>query len=181
MPDSVNLTVHSQNTVADYSASQKVLCREVRSKTWLWLLLMVGLAFFVMFLIQAALLIFWKVSEEISVWIAIPVGLYVYLRAAFYFNRSRLKNHLHPGGPFLTPTDFTVAPDGLFFRSDRGEGRLAWHAFLRIEETATHLYFFVDKAMAQVIPKRCFPSEAAASEFVASAKRYFAAAHPNGH
>ena len=178
MVDLVHPAVHAANTIADYSAAQKFLRRGlVRRNIWFGLLLPIALALLTLFLAQNALLRLFTLNPEISVWIAGPLALYVYFRTAQFTSQFRYKSMLHPGGPFLTPTDLTVAPEGLFLRSDRGEGRVDWHAILKIEETATHIYFFFDHVMAQVIAKRSFASPAAAGEFLSTAQRYFDAAH----
>jgi hypothetical protein len=71
-----------------------------------------------------------------------------------------------------------VAPDGLHWSSHCGEGRVAWHAILRIVETKAHIFLYVDRAIAHVVPKRSFLSEAAAVEFIATARSYMDAARP---
>jgi hypothetical protein len=117
------------------------------------------------------------VPEGLDYICALPVAFYLYILSWRFVGRFRFKTLLDPRGSFLSPTDLVAAPDGLHWSSHRGEGRTAWHAVLRIVETKTHIYLFVDKAVAHVVPRRSFVTEAAAAGFVATARSYMDTAH----
>jgi hypothetical protein len=48
---------------------------------------------------------------------------------------------------------------------------------LRVEETKQHIFLFIDRVSVYAIPKRNFPTDAAAVDFLSTVKRYIDAAH----
>jgi hypothetical protein len=166
-------TVHVQSTVADYAAAQRVLRRrKLAASGWLWSLPAIGLAVVVLALVERSLGSFPALPEWAHPFISVPLAAAFYFRASHYLSRTRFKALLDPMGPFLAPTDYRLAADGFHWRNHRGEGRIAWHAVLEVEQTATHVFLFVDRAMAHVLPKRCFASAAAAQDFVTLARHF---------
>jgi hypothetical protein len=91
-------------------------------------------------------------------------------------NRFRFKSTLDPKGPFLSPTDIRLTAEAIQWSSHRGEGRTFWHAVSKIEETALHIYLFIDRNAAHVIPKRAFATSQEATAFVELAKSYLSVA-----
>jgi hypothetical protein len=171
--DPAGATVHVESSVADYAAAQRVLRRrKLAASQWLWSLPAVILAILVMVLVERSLGSFPGLPEWAHPFISVPLAAAFYFRASHYLNRYRFKALLDPKGPFLAPTDYRLAPDGLHWQNHRGEGRIAWHAVLQVEETATHIFLFVDRAMAHVLPKRCFGSDAKAADFFVLARHF---------
>ncbi len=166
-------SVHVSNTAEDYSAALRVLQSGQLSawRAWLWLL--PGLAIMLMLLFGAPAVLekVFQLSQPIGLLLTAPFAFWVYLLSSRFVSRFRMKSLLDPRGPFLSPTDIELAPDGIRWKSHRGEGRTAWHAVNRIVETRSHIYLFIDRAAAHVVPKRCFSSEAAALEFAQEARR----------
>jgi hypothetical protein len=125
----------------------------------------------VVFTLPAAEEILFKLPDGVGFLVAIAAGIFAYLMSWRLFITFGIKSTPDPNGSFLSPTDIELAPDGIRWRSKRGEGRTAWNAVNRIVETKSHIYLFIDRAAAHVVPKRCFSSEAAALEFADDARR----------
>jgi hypothetical protein len=162
-----------ESSVADYAAAQRVLRRrKLAASGWLWAAPAVLLAILVMALVNRSLDSFPELPEWTHPFVIVPLAAAFYFRASHYLNRYRFKALLDPKGPFLAPTDYRLSADGLHWQNHRGEGRIAWHAVLEVDQTASHIYLFVDRAMAHVLPKRCFASEAAAQDFLMLARHF---------
>jgi hypothetical protein len=152
--------VHVETTSADYAAAQRVLGRDAHApwRTLFWITAAL-----------AVLIVAWlgmtAIVEEV-------VPRPAYLGALVTLNN---KSILDPNGSFLTPTDIELAPDGVHWSSKRGEGRTNWSAVHKIEETKQHIYIFVDRAAAHVLPRRNFATPEAATAFVKLALQYFSA------
>jgi|SRR5579864_4551641 len=166
-------TVHVAATADDYAAAQRVFARERLSSwyTWLWLLPSSAIMAIIMFTLPAALDILFKPPGGVSFLVATAAGYFAFLMSWRFFFTFGFKSPLDPNGSFLSPTDIELAPDGIKWKSPRGEGRTAWNAVNRVVETKSHIYLFIDRAAAHVIPKRSFSSEAAAREFAEDARR----------
>jgi hypothetical protein len=68
-------------------------------------------------------------------------------------------------GLFLRPHDISVSSQGVWFKSDVYDLRYDWRAFVRVEETPTHFFIYIDKLMAHIVPKREFRSTEDADRF----------------
>lgn len=70
----------------------------------------------------------------------------------------------------------TLTPEALRERTAVNDATAAWRGICRIDATASHLFIYLQPEMAHVIPRRAFPTPAAAEEFLATAQAYHAAA-----
>ncbi|HLJ53164.1 MAG TPA: YcxB family protein [Rhizomicrobium sp.] len=167
------LTVHVAATADDYAAAQSIFARQRRNNwsTWLWLLPSSAIMAIIMFTLPAALDILFKPPGGVSFLVATAAGYFAFLMSWRLFITFGYKTPLDPKGSFLSPTDIELAPDGIRWKSELREGRTAWNAVNRVVETKSHIYLFIDRAAAHVIPKRSFSSEAAAREFAEDARR----------
>jgi len=167
------LTVHVAATSADYTAAQRIFGRERFAdwRVWLWLLPSIGIMAIVIFSLPAVVRVLFAPPGGVEFLIAVAVGIFAYLISWRLFIAFGYRTPLDRNGTFLSPTDIELAPDGIRWKSERGEGRTAWNAVNRIVETKSHIYLFIDRAAAHVVPKRCFSSEAAALEFAEDARR----------
>ena len=116
------------------------------------------------------------VPEGLSFIFVLPPAWLAYWCVWRWTNRFRTKSLLDPKGSFLSPTQIRLAADGVHWASDRGEGRTNWNAVQKIEETARHVYVFIDRAAAHVVPKRDFANPGEAAAFVGLARSYHSAA-----
>jgi hypothetical protein len=166
-------TVHVAATADDYAVAQRVFARDRFAgwRTWLWLLPGIGIMAIILFSLPAAVEILFRPPGGVSFLVAIAVGSFAYLVSWRLFITFGYKSPPDPNGSFLSPTDIGLAPDGIRWKSHRGEGRTAWNAVNRIVETKSYIYLFIDRAAAHVVPKRCFSSEGAAVEFAEAARR----------
>jgi len=166
-------TVHVAATADDYAAAQRVFTRErlANWRTWLWLVPSIGIMAIVTFTFPAVVVALFRPPEGVDFLIALALGYFAFLMSWRLFVTFGFKSPLDPNGSFLSPTDIELAPDGIKWKSPRGEGRTAWNAVNRIVETKSHIYLFIERAVAHVVPKRCFFSEAAAREFAEDARR----------
>jgi hypothetical protein len=166
--------VHVETTSADYAAAQRVLGRDAHApwRTLFWITAAL-----------AVLIVAWlgmtAIVEEVvprpaylGALVTLPSAWIIYFQFVRYANN---KSILDPNGSFLTPTDIELAPDGVHWSSKRGEGRTNWSAVHKIEETKQHIYIFVDRAAAHVLPRRNFATPEAATAFVKLALQYFSA------
>ena len=71
----------------------------------------------------------------------------------------------------------TLDEAGFSMTSPHSQGRMAWTAVSRLEETADYLYFHILAGSGLVVPKRAFPDPAAGAAFFARARDLHAASH----
>jgi hypothetical protein len=70
-----------------------------------------------------------------------------------------------PDGAYLRPYEIKISEDELLVRDDLNESRYSWRSFRRVEETPEHIYLFIDKAMAVIVPERCFANAEERAQF----------------
>jgi hypothetical protein len=66
----------------------------------------------------------------------------------------------------------TISPAGVTRSWPTGETRVDWSAVRQILDTRKDVYFFLSRIHAFAIPRRCFPSAAAADAFVQAAREW---------
>ena len=84
----------------------------------------------------------------------------------------------HAEGAFLRPHEIILSSAGVSFKSEVADLIYDWRAFLRIEETPTHLFLYYDRAMAYVVPKRAFGCAEDANRFEAMLRANIKRAQP---
>ncbi|MGC2832046.1 MAG: YcxB family protein [Candidatus Acidiferrum sp.] len=65
----------------------------------------------------------------------------------------------------LQPVTYEISPDGIYHTGPTSSGRSAWTTYLRIRETPEQFLLYVQKQLANVLPKRAFQSEAEIQQF----------------
>src|SRR6476660_9807020 len=127
-------TVHVAATADDYAAAQRVFGRErlANWRTWLWLVPSIGIMAIIIFTLPAVEEILFAPSRGVEFLSEVAVGVFAYLMSWRLFVTFGFKSPLDPNGSFLSPTDIELAPDGIKWKSPRGEGRTAWNAVNRI-------------------------------------------------
>ena len=179
MADAQVAAVHVEASIRDFAAAQGAYNRALQWNRYFLTATVPSIFSFiaVVFILPFVLNNTMQIPHEVGFLIALFLGFYLFILLQNLFARYRLNAYLAPGGSFLAPTDFELSSDGLHWRCRGGEGHWAWNAILNITETKTHIFLFVDKAAAHVIPKRCFPSESAMTEFVSAARGFFDKTH----
>lgn len=170
--------VHVRNTADDYVAAQRVLTRG-QASVWrrvLWLLPAIAVLVVVLLGVPALVTTLFKINPMFAFLVSAPLGYYLYFRIWRFTARRRVTSMLSPSGPFLSPADIELAPDGVHWRNHRGEGRTNWHAVPRVEQAGALVLVYIDTASAHVIPRRCFASNAEVEDFISVARGYIAGA-----
>ena len=75
----------------------------------------------------------------------------------FWRRRSRRAMSPEQGGVLLGSHTFSLTPEGFEDRGTFSYSLTKWPAVRAIEETPEHLFVFIDKMAAHIVPKRCFP------------------------
>lgn len=87
---------------------------------------------------------------------------------------------LRAGGAVLSPQSFSATDNGLVQRCRLSESRTSWSDIEAVEEDSDYLYFFHDRGVATIIPRRVFPTRTAYNEFVALVRSYVAPSEIKG-
>ncbi len=82
-----------------------------------------------------------------------------------------------PGGQFLTPRTLEISPAGVVVTSKDVESRLDWQAITKVSHTKDHLFLWLDKGTAEVIPLRELPVEVEAATLLQLIERARGVAH----
>jgi hypothetical protein len=69
-----------------------------------------------------------------------------------------------------------LSAEGVACSTTQGSELLPWHSIAKIRAGSDHGFLYLSGDTIQVIPKRCFPSEAAFQTFMDAARRYHATA-----
>jgi YcxB-like protein len=67
----------------------------------------------------------------------------------------------------------TLSPDGLQERTRVNDSITDWAGLHSIDASQSHIFIYTQPAMAHIIPRRAFPSERDADEFLNTARQYF--------
>jgi hypothetical protein len=181
MSDAVVNTVLVKPVWEDFSALQQEVVRGPRATfrykfvTWLSIAVFAG--------VLAAAVEFFVVSRHMPAWLAV---LLWYLPAALVFSAVGqalqpllLPAYLDPKGTFLSGFEAHAERDGLRLKGDWGETYYRWKAVLGVKETQTHLFVYLDRLTAVLIPKRGFASRADAKGFADFIRKQSAASLSN--
>ena len=170
MSEGDTLVVHVQNTVEDFSK----FCQNVQSVklqrayffTFLIPLLVVGFIFFRA--VPDWISYRFELSNE-QAQVASLVGLFTGL-FGLLISLNFLKNRAHtgsldPNGAFLQRFSLTLSDEGVRMESRGTRIEIVWSAILRAQETSTSFFLYVDRAMAYIVRKRDFVSQAQEEKF----------------
>ncbi|SRR6266851_2103635 len=73
----------------------------------------------------------------------------------------------------LQPVTYEFSPDGISHIGPTSSGRAAWTTYLRIRETSEQFLLYIQKQLANVLPKRAFQSEAEMQQFRQLVREHF--------
>jgi hypothetical protein len=175
LTEATNQTVYVKPELADFVTAQREYSRIIQTDRYFLAGSLPAIAslIFIVFFLPSALKYLFQLPQELGFLLAIVVGFIFYILLINLFMGVQLRAHLDSGGWFLSPTEFAINPAGVVWRSNGGNGQWHWHGVQSIKQTKTHIFFFVDRTHAQIIPKRCFESEDAALNFFSKAQGYF--------
>lgn len=94
------------------------------------------------------------------------VALALLLRAL----RAWVRRLPREDGATLGPHELSLDEAGLRVTGRSGHSFVAWPAIVEIRETGDHLFLYVDRMMAYVVPKRAFASPAECASFAEFAR-----------
>lgn len=167
MPDEGTIIAIVQLTVRDIYKANVSIARKRRSvKRWiLFTLICIASATFLFHL-------FMERSDPDASWLAaVMLGTGVVLGVDLVFwpltlalihgfsylgARNLLRSKPIAAGPFT----YEFSPAGAFYSGPAGHGHMDWTTYLRVQETPEHFLLYVQKRLANVIPKKSFHSEA---------------------
>jgi hypothetical protein len=91
-----------------------------------------------------------------------------------YFWNQHARRSLAPEqeGPLLGAHTFTLSPEGFEDHGNTSFSRTRWSAVQAIQETAHHLFVFIDKTTAHIIPRRSFVTPEDYEAFVHTLREY---------
>lgn len=102
----------------------------------------------------------------------VPVAM-LYASIGYFWHRySRRVMAPEQGGSLLGPHVFSLTTEGLEDHGNASFSRTKWSAVQVIQETARHLFIFIDKAVAHIIPRRSFATPEDYEQFVHTLREY---------
>ena len=153
------MKVEAELTVKDYEAFFRAATRRAvlgtgsrKGRVRYWLIFAINLAAWLAF--ASLLPSLFPGSPLTQVFILIAVYAIFY---SFWRRRSRRMRSPEPGGIFLGSHTFSLTPEGFEDHGALSYSLTKWPAVRAIEETPEHVFVFVDKTAAHIMPKRCFP------------------------
>jgi Peptidase C13 family/YcxB-like protein len=108
-----------------------------------------------------------------SPFIQLALLFILYASSVHFWNRySRQLMAPEQNGPLLGPHSFFLTPEGFEDHGNLTFSRTTWSAVQAIQETPQHLYVFIDKTTAHIIPRRSFATPEDYAEFVQTLRGY---------
>lgn len=96
-----------------------------------------------------------------------------FLVFVFYFQlRARRQMQPDETGSVLGRKSYELTDAGIVERTPHSESMFRWSGVRAVDETPEHLFLFIDRCAAYIIPKRSFLSLDRASDFVAFAESH---------
>ncbi len=102
--------------------------------------------------------------------IGIAVGAFVALSALLWALRVWVRRLPREDGATLGEHTLEVGEEGFHVEGRSGRSFVKWTAVVEVRETREHVFLFVDRMLAYVVPKRAFASTAECASFVDHAK-----------
>ncbi len=126
-----------------------------------------------LFLLLVATLADEGVPWPFVVLLFLPVAVSVFFP---FLNRLTSKwvmaSLLRRGGGSATPMTLEVRPEGLAVTTENTVSLTLWEGIDRIALSDTHVVFYGNKGVVQILPRRAFADERDFREFVESARSY---------
>jgi hypothetical protein len=88
---------------------------------------------------------------------------------AYYGARTLLRSNPNASGPVT----YEFSAGGASYAGPTGHGQIEWTAYLRIRETSEQFLLYVQKHLANVIPKRVFNSDTELQRFRNLVREHF--------
>lgn len=98
---------------------------------------------------------------------AIFCGVFVY-----FFLEEQRKLLPNENGFMLGSKSYEIGDSGVTESWQHGEAKFRWAGIHGVEETSSHVFVFVDRCAAMILPKRCFDSDEKLGELLARLNRY---------
>jgi hypothetical protein len=92
--------------------------------------------------------------------------LYPYLERRSIVGRLRKLVSEGDNSAILGHQAISLSPDGIFNKSQSGEGKLNWSSISKVTRTEKHIYLHIGAMNAVVVPTRAFASGAQREEFL---------------
>ncbi len=102
--------------------------------------------------------------------IGVAVGAFLALSALLWALRVWIRRLPRDDGATLGEHTLEVGEEGFHVEGRSGRSFVKWSAVVEVRETSNHVFLFVDRMLAYVVPKRAFPSGAECASFVDHAK-----------
>lgn len=107
-----------------------------------------------------------------ALFIQLAMFLVLYSIFVHFWNRySRRIMAPEQGGSLLGPHTFSLTPEGFEDRGNFSFSLTRWSGVQTIQETPGHLFVFIDKTVAHIIPRRAFATPEDYEEFVQALRR----------
>lgn len=107
-----------------------------------------------------------------------PPGFYLLATAIDRLSKARAHRKFLSTPYFGTTAHLRLEAEGVRVKGVYGESLVYWGSILRVEETPTHIFLFLDPKQALIVPKRIFASPTDAGSFHDVAQRFWLQAHP---
>jgi hypothetical protein len=128
-------------------------------------------------LIVLMLVMAYLATKEISAWSAVLLALLILLCGLFllFWKRLRvwsLQWQLRRRREAFDPHSLSICEEGVSTTVPSGTFLFRWHVVRSIVEHRDHVFFYVSKVEAYVLPKSAFVDAQEARRFVQTARRY---------
>lgn len=124
----------------------------------------VALGFWVALLLILGLLALFEPSSR-PVWVVSELIGLLYSLAVWAYRTWAAKRAYASNLVLQAPHHYFVSSDRVKVDAPLGSGEYKWAMYWRAYETPSAFYLYVANALAQIIPKRCFTSEAQMQRF----------------
>jgi hypothetical protein len=123
----------------------------IRRKFWWFLLLMCFLALFFIYNVSSD-----KITLNLQ---AVVAGLFVFVFVPYAFLLApyiSARKRISTDPRLQQPIKYTFTGDAIDIRASSGDAHLNWTAFAEVVETRRQFLLYPQRAVAYVLPKRCF-------------------------
>src|SRR5262245_39728652 len=82
--------------------------------------------------------------------LSLAIGSLPFVFLFVFGSQAKRFRMLEPNGFCMRPQDVTLSSQGISFKNDVSVAICDWRAFLRVDETPTHIFLFYDRLMAHI-------------------------------
>jgi len=113
-------------------------------------------------------------------WAAIACGVIASI-LLFLFSNLRFRSwvwlKLMKQSAFDSPNSFGLLPRGLFLESVKVRSEIAWEAIREVKRDDSHVFFFMSKLLAYIVPQRAFDDPQEFEAFAEAAGQHWRRKH----